>query len=353
MAEVADVRGSAGIQNPSSLRFGAFLLHLRQYESADGFSALVEVYFSNKVGSHAKAQPVFRDIYLKHRVCVLKATYELFTKTSTISSSQDVGISCVGTKTLQRGEPRGISVESYPSDHANSIRLSNSSQRKHLDSFVKQRLYLLRKYNIRRTADVIIDVAFMGLRSRLKLLVDTAVTVSRSHGVHTMRARSVSSPRTSVRQLNSRLEERQNLRCAEERKALILAGETLKRNRVAPDDDEQLKEKVTKVLQEEEDRARAMAANEAARSALGGDAKYLRWSIKDSQIKHTTTEPESKIPVAVLTQPSITAPQKILKRGITLADLFFAMHREAPVRTSTKTRKQQYLAQVKLNTTAN
>jgi hypothetical protein len=339
------------------LHLSTFLLQVRKYESTEGFGALVEAYFSNKTGGHVNKQNTFRDIYLERRVCVLKAAYELFTKSSPVSSSkeafQDFTEVGVCPTNLHQIELQGRSTGNPRSDRSNSLQLSNNSQRRHLEVFVKQRLHLLRKYNIRRVTDDIIDVAFMGLKSRLELFVNTVVTISGSHGACARISRKVSSPRQSVRQLNAGVEERQNLRCAEERKALILASETLKRGRSAPDDDDQLKEKVTKVLQEEEDRARAIAANEAARSALGGDAKYLRWSLKNSQSKQSTTEPERERTLTCLPEPLIPKAQEILKRSITLTDVFLAMHREAPVRTSSMRRKQQYLAQVKMNSSIN
>jgi len=379
--EAYDVGGRSGqirigepvqAQHAQGFHLSAVLLGVRNFQQAPEFSGFVEAYFSNKIDRRA-ARDAFETMYAKEHICILRALEKILTSNNSsddltlreqnrehevrdVSPSDEPAHLSYDTS-LQPPAPEGINKHSKLITHSQfqnqQILLSNTTQRKHLETFLKLRLHAFRKYNIRRTADAVLDLVFLGLSSHLEQFIGELVTTVKCHAGKPAEARNVSSPRLKIRDLNTLLENRQSRRWAEERKALILAGETFKRGRTLQEEDDQLKEKVSKVLQEEEDRARAVAANEAARSAIGGEAKYLRWSTKaGADTKQKFAESSS---LAVLVRPSEdqqTMAQKMLKRSVSLTDMFITITRESLLRSSAAKRKQQYLTQLKLRETS-
>jgi hypothetical protein len=109
-----------------------------------------------------------------------------------------------------------------------------------------------------------------------------------------------------------------------------------------------LKEKVTQVLQEEEDRARASATNEAVRSALGGEAKYLRWSqqAQEISVKFQTQPPRTKNAQETTSVKLQRTVEKSTLKSISMLDVFVVLHDDSFVYA--KTGKQRFNAQIKL-----
>mmetsp|Transcript_5461 Transcript_5461/g.13838 ORF Transcript_5461/g.13838 Transcript_5461/m.13838 type:complete len:177 (+) Transcript_5461:1099-1629(+) len=99
-------------------------------------------------------------------------------------------------------------------------------------------------------------------------------------------------PKQKVRRINVNREREKGQRLEKERQALLRVGQSILSKRKRDfEDNSSLKERVTKVRQEEEERIRASVANEAARSALG-DAKYLKWF----EWAKTSDQPDGAIP---------------------------------------------------------
>ena len=65
-----------------------------------------------------------------------------------------------------------------------------------------------------------------------------------------------------------------------ERQVLLKVGEAMTKRKDNDGGYSSMERKVAKVLQQEEDRIQAQAANQATRTAFGGDAKYLKWKNK-------------------------------------------------------------------------
>ena len=91
-------------------------------------------------------------------------------------------------------------------------------------------------------------------------------------------AKSVVEPKHEVRAINVELEQQKLEREEKERQALLRFGESVmsKRKRADLEDNAQLKEKVARARQEEEERRRALVANQAAQAALG-DTRAQKW----------------------------------------------------------------------------
>ncbi len=229
--------------------------------------------------------------------------------------------------------------------------LTSGAQRKQLEIFIRQRALSLKSYHVQYSGsvvDLIHTSAVVQLQQFVLALTRASARrkdLSDSSGCHR-----IDSPRTTVRNSNAILEDGNKLRVEEERQAIILAGANLaKRGRAAPEEDAHLKEKVTQVLQEEEDRARASATNEAVRSALGGDAKYLRWSQQAQEISvKVQTQPPKNTKNAQETA-SVKLQRTIEKRtlkSISMLDVFVVLHDDFFVYA--KTGKQRFNAQIKL-----
>ena len=93
--------------------------------------------------------------------------------------------------------------------------------------------------------------------------------------------KSKDSPKSLVRVTNSQKEVNKKKREESERKVLLKVGEALtKRKKDMSTEFSSMEQKVAKVLQQEEDRVQAHAANQATRTAFGGDAKYMKWQDK-------------------------------------------------------------------------
>mmetsp|Transcript_5469 Transcript_5469/g.13859 ORF Transcript_5469/g.13859 Transcript_5469/m.13859 type:complete len:396 (+) Transcript_5469:335-1522(+) len=106
------------------------------------------------------------------------------------------------------------------------------------------------------------------------------------------KCQSAMEPKQKVRRINVNREREKGQRLEKERQALLRVGQSILSKRKRDfEDNSSLKERVTKVRQEEEERIRASVANEAARSALG-DAKYLKWF----EWAKTSDQPDGAIP---------------------------------------------------------
>lgn len=165
--------------------------------------------------------------------------------------------------------------------HANQVTAGRVSRQHYfsklgqLEYFIRNRLRMLKLQG--ESLSVLQSALHDYVR---KIIASTAQVAERRHR-HTSNngLRPLFVPKRAVRQINSSLQKAHKIRVEQERQALLLVGENLaKRGRGARDEDVGLQEKLSKVLREEEDRAVATATNEAVRSALGGDAKYLRWA---------------------------------------------------------------------------
>jgi hypothetical protein len=124
------------------------------------------------------------------------------------------------------------------------------------------------------------------MHNHLKTLIVTLVTQARKRRIgsqHLLASflKSKDSPKSLVRVTNSQKEVNKKKREESERKVLLKVGEALtKRKKDMSTEFSSMEQKVAKVLQQEEDRVQAHAANQATRTAFGGDAKYMKWQDK-------------------------------------------------------------------------
>lgn len=124
------------------------------------------------------------------------------------------------------------------------------------------------------------------MHNYLKILITMLVAQARkrrigSQHVFTSFLKSTVSPKALVRVANSRNEVKKKTREESERKVLLKVGEALtKRKKDVSAEFSSMEQKVAKVLQQEEERVQAHAANQATRTAFGGDAKYMKWQSK-------------------------------------------------------------------------
>jgi hypothetical protein len=228
--------------------------------------------------------------------------------------------------------------------------LTSGAQRKQLEIFIRQRALSLKSHHVQYSGsivDLIHTSAVVQLQQFVLALTRASARrkdLSDSSGCHR-----IDSPRTTVRNSNAVLDDGNKLRVEEERQAIILAGANLaKRGRAAPEEDAHLKEKVTQVLQEEEDRARASVTNEAVRSALGGEAKYLRWSqqAQEISVKFQTQPPRTKNAQETTSVKLQRTVEKSTLKSISMLDVFVVLHDDSFVYA--KTGKQRFNAQIKL-----
>ena len=108
--------------------------------------------------------------------------------------------------------------------------------------------------------------------------------------------KSKDSPKSLVRVTNSQKEVNKKKREESERKVLLKVGEVLtKRKKDMSTEFSSMEQKVAKVLQQEEDRVQAHAANQATRTAFGGDAKYMKWQDKVQEQNLISIKSRTKI----------------------------------------------------------
>ena len=309
--------------------------------------AAVETYFLKRA-HHLEAVRILESLAHEYGSSVARALRALCgadNLNDAVSLKTGAGIAEL---TDQTGPSNSVSVK-----HARPSRETNEAKRKQIETFIRQRTHALKIHHIRH-ADGVLDLVHTSAVAQLQRIICLLTHASRrrqditaAYGV-----RRLDSPKTIVRESNALLEDGSNLRAEEERRAIILAGANMaKRGRAVPDDDISFKEKVTKVLQEEEDRATTSATNKAVRSALGGDAKYLRWS----QVAH---EPAVKMQSQEISQDEMVASEEIKisktainidkdgKKSVSLIDLFVAIGEDSSI--CARTPSQQFRAQRRL-----
>jgi hypothetical protein len=123
------------------------------------------------------------------------------------------------------------------------------------------------------------------LRSHLKTIILSLAAYSKQRRlgfqqVFTTCIRSKYSPKALVRFTNTKKETEKQTRDEAERQVLLKVGEAMTKRKDNDGGYSSMERKVAKVLQQEEDRIQAQAANQATRTAFGGDAKYLKWQNK-------------------------------------------------------------------------
>ena len=194
----------------------------------------------------------------------------------------------------------------------------------------------------------VLDLVHTSTVTHIQQLLLSLVQLSMCRRNMTTGRRKLDSPRSFVRASNTTLEDDNNLRVQEERKAIMLAGEHLARHgQLIPEEDEQLKEKLTQLLQEEEERATASATNEAVRSAFGGEAKYLRWSQKSQQVvDKTSTSTVSVEANKADNEFSQDKRDKLVLTSVSVID-FYVLISDGAFRHK-RTRRQQFYTQTKI-----
>ena len=103
---------------------------------------------------------------------------------------------------------------------------TNAAQRKRIETFVRQRLHLLRNQHMKCSTDVL-DLVHTSTVTHIQQLLLSLVQLSMCRRNMTTGRRKLDSPRSFVRASNTTLEDDNNLRVQEERKAIMLAGEHL------------------------------------------------------------------------------------------------------------------------------
>lgn len=303
------------------LRFSSLLLMLR--ELGGPFAVVLEAYFLRKSQS-LDQNSTLRFLIHDHPVEVSHAIQRLCCVGERIpNETSAVGQVEVSQVTFQSKELPVIDS----TKHDDSAWRANNAQRKQVEAFIRQRSQAVRNYQV-RLAEGVLDVAHRSAKIFLQHFIVSLVQISRQRqdAGNMNGTRRLSSPKSSVRDSNSKLEDVHQARAEEERRA-ILAGVTFsKRGRTGEDEDLQFREKLTKVLQEEEDRVRTSATNQAVRSALGGDAKYLRWSQVVQEAPSKTQErslsPEIKQHEEAEAARTINVAEQALQKSVSLSDLF-------------------------------
>lgn len=146
------------------------------------------------------------------------------------------------------------------------------------------------------------------MHSHLKMLIATVVSQSRKRRIGSQHIsasflKSKVSPKALIRVINNQKEIKKRTREELERKMLLKVGEALtKRKKDISAEFSSMEQKVAKALQQEEERVQAHAANQATRTAFGGDAKYMKWQDKvqeQNMISIKSKEVENFVRVAV------------------------------------------------------
>lgn len=317
------------------ISLSSILCHLRDLSKGDPTSS--GTYILDKA-QQKEMSSIIRALSKHHRTNFLKAV-------RVIGCGLERTIPSKGQPTLRCPE----NIETLVKRHSVPW-LTDGAQRKRIDTFVRQRLHLLRNQHMKCSTDVL-DLVHTSTVTHIQQLVLSLVQLSMRRRKLPTGRHKLDSPRNRVRASNATLEDDNNLRVEEERKAIMLAGEHLtRRGQLIPEEDEQLKEKLTQLLQEEEERATASATNEAVRSAFGGDAKYLRWSQKSQQAVVKTSASASTLSVEAnkmddrFSQNS--SRDKLVSKSVSLIDLHVLIS-DGAVRHQ-RTRRQQFYTQMKI-----
>ena len=315
------------------MSLSSILCHLRGLSKDDPTSS--GTYIADKT-QQKEMTIVLRALSKHHRTNFLKAVR---------------AIGCGSDRTIptrEQSSPRcRENVETLAKTRQSVPWLTNAAQRKRIETFVRQRLHLLRNQHMKCSTDVL-DLVHTSTVTHIQQLLLSLVQLSMCRRNMTTGRRKLDSPRSFVRASNTTLEDDNNLRVQEERKAIMLAGEHLARHgQLIPEEDEQLKEKLTQLLQEEEERATASATNEAVRSAFGGEAKYLRWSQKSQQVvDKTSTSTVSVEANKADNEFSQDKRDKLVLTSVSVID-FYMLISDGAFRHK-RTRRQQFYTQTKI-----
>ena len=330
-----------------NVQLSSVLHALREIDGPHG--GAVEMYLSLK-SRRESARHIFNSLFSEYGSKTLRVVRSLSFGSSHIDL-QDLNVCDDANAHIESIDSKKTSRSSTFGKRRSVMWLTSGAQRKQLEIFIRQRALSSKSHHLQYSGTVV-DLIHTSVVVQLQqfVLALTRVSAQRKDVSDSSDYRRIDSPRTTVRNSNAILEDVNQLRVEEERQAIILAGANLaKRGRASPEEDARLKEKVTQVLQEEEDRARTSATNKAVRSALGGDAKYLRWSQQalGPNVKLQTQPPKDPENAEEMTPATVLRNiEKRSLKSISMLDVFVALHDDSFVYA--RTGKQRFSAQIKL-----
>lgn len=201
---------------------------------------------------------------------------------------------------------------------------------------------VMEKYGITSVEDEVLRLVGLATKARFSQFLERLVILARQRSnaeTEEIPHASTWDPRREVLRIERREREKVRKRQEAEREALLRAAEAKK----LKEDDQ---EKLQKALQEREDRTRTAAANKAAMSAFGKDAKWAKWSkLSGSKTKRedkaapdeelaTKTKPR-KSPMKHAEDPSPSLAPRVLPASfknrsinVSLKDCIALMERE-------------------------
>lgn len=342
--DVSHPFATVAVPATEGLRLSSVLLSLR--ELGGPYAVALETYFVQK--PQALDQKGALTVLIQgHPLEVSRAVQRLFRGGEGILL-QTRAVCEVDVSDVTRRSPE---LSEFDSTKHDDIARTNNTQRKQMEAFTRHRSQAVRNLQVRHIEGVL-DVAHRSAKTFLQRFIVSLAQMStqRQEVVNITGSRRLNSPKGAVRESNSKLEDVHNARAEEERQA-ILAGVTFsKRGRTTEDEDSHFREKLTKALQEEEDRVRTSATNEAVRSALGGDVKYLRWSqvVQEApnKIQERPRSPEIRQHKKSEAPTTIPIAEQAVRKSVSLIDLFAVVSDDSLAYA--RTRSQQFRTQMKL-----